>query len=74
VSATLGFFVAYLVTTIAIGLWASRRAEGNQEDYFLSGRKLSALSMALSAVSSGRSAWLIVGASAAAWSTGLSAL
>jgi SSS family solute:Na+ symporter/sodium/proline symporter len=71
---TLILFGAYLLTTVGIGLWAARRAEGTQEDYFLAGRKLSAVSMALSAVSSGRSAWLVVGASAAAWSTGLSAL
>ena len=72
--ATLLVFLGYLVATIAIGLWAARRGEGSEEDYFLAGRKLSAFSMALSAVSSGRSAWLVVGASAFAWKVGLSAL
>jgi len=67
-------FSLYLAGTVAIGLWAARRGKGDQEDYFLAGRGLSALSMALSAVSSGRSAWLIVSASAAAWATGLSAI
>jgi len=70
---TLLFFGAYLASTVAIGLWASRRSRGTQEDYFLAGRDLSAVSMALSAVSSGRSAWLVVSASAVAWSEGLSA-
>ncbi len=71
---TLLFFVGYLVLTIAVGLWAASRGKNTEEDYFLAGRRLSALSMSLSAVSSGRSAWLVVGASAAAWSTGLSAV
>ena len=65
-------FSTYLLGTIAIGLWAARRGKGDEEDYFLAGRGLSAVSMALSAVSSGRSAWLIVSASAAAWYSGLS--
>ena len=67
-------FSLYLVGTVALGLWAARRGKSDQEDYFLAGRGLSALSMALSAVSSGRSAWLIVSASAAAWAAGLSAI
>lgn len=67
-------FGAYLLATVAIGLWASTRGKGTEEDYFLAGRGLSALAMALSAVSSGRSAWLVVGASGLAWQAGLSAL
>ena len=73
-SPTLSCFVLYLAATIAIGLWAARRGRDDQEDYFLGGRSLSAVAMALSAVSSGRSAWLVVGASAAAWTSGLSAM
>lgn len=73
-SPTLLCFVLYLVATIAIGLWAARRGSDDQEDFFLGGRSLSAVQMALSAVSSGRSAWLVVGASAAAWTSGISAL
>lgn len=73
-SATLAVFLLYLASTVGVGLWAARRGEDSEEDYFLAGRRLSGLAMALSAVSSGRSAWLVVGASAAAWSIGLSAL
>ncbi len=72
--ATLLVFALYLASTVGVGLWAARRGEDSEEDYFLAGRRLSGLAMALSAVSSGRSAWLVVGASAAAWSIGLSAL
>jgi solute:Na+ symporter, SSS family len=71
---TLMIFAGYLVLTIAVGLWASRRNRDSQEDYFLAGREISAFSMALSAVSSGRSAWLVLGASGAAWVSGLSAI
>ncbi|MFT7484176.1 MAG: SSS family solute:Na+ symporter [Candidatus Paceibacteria bacterium] len=69
----LGLFATYLVLTIGVGIWASRRNSDSQEDYFLGGRSSSAFAMALSAVSSGRSAWLVLGASGAAWSSGLSA-
>lgn len=71
---TLFIFAAYLGLTIGVGLWAARRNRDSQEDYFLAGRDISAFSMALSAVSSGRSAWLVLGASGAAWLGGLSAL
>ena len=71
---TLLLFSAYLVATVGIGIWASRRNRATQEDYFLAGRDISPFAMALSAVSSGRSAWLVLGASGTAWAVGLSAL
>lgn len=71
---TLVLFASYLVLTVAIGLWASRKNRDDQEDFFLAGRQLSPFAMALSAVSSGRSAWLVVGASGLAWLHGVSAL
>lgn len=71
---TLVTFAAYLVIVIAAGLWAARRGSNSDEDYFLGGRKLGAFAVALSAVSSGRSAWLVIGASAIAWLQGLSAI
>ena len=67
-------FVSYLVAVIAIGLWAARKGSNTQEDYFLAGRSFSPLVTALSAVSSGRSAWLLMGAAVAAWKLGLSAV
>ncbi len=71
---TLLIFSAYLLVTVGVGLWAARVGRDSQEDFFLAGRDVSAFAMALSAVSSGRSAWLVLGASGAAWSMGLSAL
>jgi sodium/proline symporter len=74
VTATLVIFSGYLVLTVAIGLWSARRGRDDQEDYFLAGRSIPAFAMALSAVSSGRSAWLVLGAGGLAWRDGLSAL
>lgn len=71
---TLVLFALYLAAMVGIGLWAARRSGGTQEGFFLGGRKLSSFVVALSAVSSGRSAWLVLGASAVAWDRGLSAL
>ena len=39
-SPALLFFTVYLAATIAVGLWASRRSRGDEEDYFLAGRGL----------------------------------
>lgn len=66
-------FVGYLLAMVGVGLWSARRQK-SQEDYFLGGRGLSPLVTALSAVGSGRSAWLMIGAAGAAWTRGLSAL
>lgn len=67
-------FLVYLAGMVAIGLVAARRGRGDEEDYFLGGRRMSPLVVALSAVSSGRSAWLVLGASGAAWTSGFGAL
>ena len=67
-------FGAYLAAMIGVGLWSARKGSETQEDFFLGGRRGTAFATALSAVSSGRSAWLVLGASAAAWKIGLSAL
>lgn len=66
-------FVLYLLAMVGVGLWSARRQKSH-EDYFLGGRGLSPLVTALSAVGSGRSAWLMIGAAGAAWTRGLSAL
>jgi len=73
-SVALLLFTLYLAAMVGIGLWASRRTGDTEEGYFLGGRSLSPFVVALSAVSSGRSAWLVIGASALAWKMGLSAL
>ena len=70
----LGAFVGYLVVVVAIGVWASRFSSGGVGEFFLAGRSLNRWVVALSAVVSGRSSWLILGLSGLAWAQGVSAL
>ncbi|GJM23407.1 MAG: sodium:proline symporter [Planctomycetota bacterium] len=67
-------FVAYFALVVAIGLWAARRSSGGMGAFFLAGRSLNKWVVALSAVVSGRSSWLLLGVSGAAYARGVSAL
>jgi SSS family solute:Na+ symporter len=51
----------YLIAVVAVGIVASRRAGRNLGEFYLGGRAMSELVVALSAVVSGRSAWLMMG-------------
>lgn len=64
----------YLVLMLGIGLLASRKASAGIDEFFLAGRGLSRLVVALSAVASGRSAWLLLGFSSVAYLRGVSAI
>ncbi len=66
-------FVITLLLPIAVGLWAMRRTK-DQSDYFVGGRAMGLFTVALSAVSSGRSSWLVLGLSGMAWKMGLGAV
>ena len=57
-SATAVGFLGYLAVLAALALRAGRRAGESETEYFLAGRSLGAWVVALSAVASGRSAWL----------------
>ncbi len=65
--------VAYKIILIAIGFWAQRRTNSN-EDFFLGGRQLGPFVAALSYSASASSAWMLLGLSGAAFVMGLSAL
>lgn len=67
-------FLAYLGGMMAVGVWASRRSGESLEEFFLGGRRLGAVVVAVSAVVSGRSSWLILGVSGAAFHHGVSAV
>ena len=67
-------FVAYLALVIAIGVWAARFSSSGMSAYFLAGRGLNRWVVALSAVVSGRSSWLLLGMTGLAYARGLSAL
>ncbi len=65
---------AYLVVMLILGLVAGKFSSASIAHYFLAGRKLKDWIVALSAVASGRSAWLLVGLSGIAYTRGLSAI
>ncbi len=66
-------FVITLLFPILVGLWAMGRTK-DQGDFFLGGRSMGRFTVALSAVSSGRSSWLVLGLSGMAWKMGLGAI
>ncbi|WP_161524802.1 sodium/proline symporter [Alteribacter lacisalsi] len=71
---TVSVLIAYLLLLVAIGIFSSRKSSGGLTDFFLAGRSLNKWTVALSAVSSGRSAWLVLGVTGTAYLTGLNAV
>jgi sodium/proline symporter len=67
-------FVAYLLIIILIGVYASRFSSEGISNFFIGGRQMGLLVVALSSVVSGRSAWLLLGVTGMAYMMGLSAL
>jgi len=72
--ATLAAFVAYLAVIIGIGVYSTRFSSSGLSEYFVGGRKMHRLVVALSAVVSGRSAWLLLGVTGIAYARGISAV
>ena len=69
-----GSFIAYLVLLVAIGIYSSRFSSKGISEYFIGGRKMNRFVVALSAVVSGRSAWLLLGVTGMAYAQGPSAI
>ncbi len=67
-------FLAYLALVVAVGAWATRFSSAGVSEYFLGGRKMHRIVVALSAVVSGRSAWLVIGVVGIAYERGVSAV
>lgn len=67
-------FVAYLILIIGVGIYASRFSSRGISEYFIGGRKMNRFVVALSAVVSGRSAWLLLGVTGMAYAQGPSAV
>lgn len=67
-------FLLYLSLIIGIGWYSSRFASKGLNEYFLAGRGLNYFVTALSAVASGRSAWLLLGFTGMAYMQGFSAI
>ncbi len=69
----LSFFL-YLVIIVAIGILSAKFSSSGLSEFFLAGRKLKEFVVALSAVVSGRSAWLLVGVTGMAFTIGAPAV
>ena len=67
-------FVLYLAAMVGIGVWASRASSTGLAGFFLAGRGRGKVVVALSAVASGRSGWLLLGFSGLAFVRGASAV
>jgi sodium/proline symporter len=67
-------FIGYLVLIVAIGIYAARFSSKGISNFFIGGRKMGMLVVALSAVVSGRSAWLLLGFTGMAYTMGLSSI
>ena len=66
--------IIYFIVIIAIGIYASRFSSKGVSEYFIGGRQMGRFVVALSAVVSGRSAWLLLGVSGLAYLEGLTAI
>lgn len=69
----LAVFAATLLLPVAVGVWAMRRTR-SQSDFYVGGRTMGRWVVALSAVSSGRSSWLVLGVSGMAYTRGVGAV
>lgn len=73
-SSAVGAFLAYLLLLLAIGVFSSRFSSAGISEFFVGGRRMNRFVVALSAVVSGRSAWLLLGVTGMAYAMGASAL
>lgn len=71
---TTAAFVGYLILIIGVGIYSSRFSSQGISEFFVGGRKMNRIVVALSAVVSGRSAWLLLGVTGMAYSRGPSAI
>ena len=65
-----GAFVAYLAVMVGIGAWSARVSSAGLAEFFLGGRRMNRFVVALSAVVSGRSSWLLLGVTGMAFTRG----
>jgi SSS family solute:Na+ symporter len=67
-------FLGYLLLLLLIGIYSSRFSSRGLSEFFVGGRRMNRFVVALSAVVSGRSAWLLLGVTGMAYAMGASAL
>ncbi|WP_078594353.1 sodium/proline symporter [Evansella clarkii] len=71
---TVTVLILYLLVLVVIGFISSKKSSQGLTSFFLAGRNLNKWTVALSAVSSGRSSWLVLGVTGTAYLTGLNAV
>ncbi|GAB4327620.1 MAG: sodium/proline symporter [Calditrichia bacterium] len=67
-------FLFYLGVVVFIGVYATRFSSSGLSEFFIGGRQMNRFVVALSAVVSGRSAWLLLGVTGMAYKIGSSAV
>ncbi len=67
-------FIGYLVMIVIVGLLAARFSSIGISNFFIGGRQMNMFVVAISAVVSGRSAWLLLGFTGMSYAMGFSAL
>ena len=67
-------FVGYLLILVGIGAYSARFSSQGVGEFFVGGRRINRWVVALSAVVSGRSAWLLLGVTGMAFAQGASAV
>jgi sodium/proline symporter len=67
-------FIAYLGVIVMIGVLSARFSSAGVSEFFVGGRKMHRFVVALSAVVSGRSAWLLLGVTGMAYLRGVGAV
>jgi sodium/proline symporter len=67
-------FVGYLGVVVLIGVLSARFSSAGVSEFFVGGRKMHRFVVALSAVVSGRSAWLLLGVTGMAYTLGAGAV
>jgi len=71
---TIATFWGYLGLMILIGIFATKFSSKGINNFFIGDRKMNKLVVAMSAVVSGRSAWLLLGVTGMAYKMGISAI
>lgn len=71
---SIGAFIGYLILVSGIGIYAARFSSKGVKEFFVGGRQMNRFVVALSAVVSGRSSWLLLGVTGMAYKMGASAV
>lgn len=67
-------FIGYLLVVTAIGILSARFSSAGINEFFIGGRRMNRFVVALSAVVSGRSSWLLLGVTGMAYKMGAAAV